>query len=89
MLYDYHKYQNGLRADSVHATYLVFGTKTAEDAQGDGDVEMASSMPEPEALSEDAPTATLTIVAEEKLNGRPHFAHSIYQTSHIKPRYFG
>ena len=72
MLYDFHKYQNEQRPGSIHATYLVYGSKTADKAQGDGDVEMTSSMPEHEPLSEEVPTTTLTIVAEEQLKGESH-----------------
>lgn len=69
MLYDFHKYQNALRSDSVHATYLVYGTKTSDNAQADGDVEMTSSMPDNDALSEDVATTTLTLAREEELKG--------------------
>lgn len=72
MLYDFHKYQNALRSDSVHATYLVYGTKTSDNAQADGDVEMTSSMPDNDALSEDVAATTLTLAREEELKGRPH-----------------
>lgn len=68
MLYDFYKYQNALRADSVHATYLVCGSK-ASDTQPDGDVEMSSSMPEHESFSDAVPTITLTVVKEESLEG--------------------
>lgn len=67
MLYDFHKYQNALRSDSVHATYLVYGTKTSDNAQADGDVEMTSSMPDNDALSEDVAATTLTLAREEEL----------------------
>ncbi|KAF4976427.1 hypothetical protein FZEAL_6907 [Fusarium zealandicum] len=67
MLYDYHKHQNALQANSIHATYLVYGTKNAENAQSDGDVEMTSSMPEQEALSDEVPITTLTLTREEEL----------------------
>ncbi|KAI9901451.1 hypothetical protein N3K66_003268 [Trichothecium roseum] len=71
LLFDFHQYQNGIKADSVHATYLLHGTKSRPHPQQDGDVEMASSMPEQgqeeEPLSEDVPTTTLTIVSQENL----------------------
>ncbi|KAH7163609.1 DNA polymerase subunit Cdc27 [Dactylonectria estremocensis] len=67
MLYDFHKSQNALRADSVHATYLVYGTKSSDIAAADGDVEMASSMPDQDALSEDVTVTTLTLAREEEL----------------------
>lgn len=76
LLFDFHQYQNGIKADSVHATYLLHGTKSRPrpQQQQDGDVEMASSMPEQgqeeEPLSEDVPTTTLTIVSQENLECR-------------------
>ncbi|KAM0325273.1 hypothetical protein ACHAPQ_008047 [Fusarium lateritium] len=66
MLYDFHNYQNAQKSNSVHATYLVYGTRTPESQQSDGDVEMSSSMPE-EPLSDEAPISTLTLAREEEL----------------------
>lgn len=69
MLYDFHKYQNGLHANSIHATYLISGTKppTTGSSQ-DEDVEMTSSMPEAE--SEEVVTTTITLTREEDLNSK-------------------
>ncbi|KAJ4110641.1 CDC27 protein [Fusarium equiseti] len=64
MLYDFHSHQNAQKVNSVHATYLVYGTKSSANDQSDDDVEMTSSMPEPEAT----PISTLTLVREEDLN---------------------
>jgi DNA polymerase delta subunit 3 len=69
MLYDYHTYQNGIKAESIHATYVVYGTKTQDSTAEDGDVEMGSSMPEHEPLSETVPTTTLALVRQENLEG--------------------
>lgn len=69
MLYDFHKYQNAMKADSVHATYLVYGSKAPEASQSNGDVEMSSSMPDQDVVSEQVPTKSLLIVPEEKLPG--------------------
>lgn len=69
MLYDFHQYQNGLRPDSIHATYLVYGNKPVANTQADGDVEMTSSIPGDETFSEDVPTTTLTLAREEDLKG--------------------
>ncbi|KAF4995447.1 hypothetical protein FGRMN_5128 [Fusarium graminum] len=66
MLYDFHNYQNAQKANSIHATYLVYGTKTPDSQQSDGDVEMSSSMPE-ESLSDEVPTSTLTLAREGEL----------------------
>ncbi|KAH7171522.1 DNA polymerase subunit Cdc27 [Dactylonectria macrodidyma] len=67
MLYDFHKSRNALRADSIHATYLVYGTKSSDIATADGDVEMTSSMPDHDSLSEDVTTTTLALFREEEL----------------------
>ncbi|CEI62899.1 hypothetical protein FVEN_g531 [Fusarium venenatum] len=61
MLYDFHKYQNAQKANSVHATYLVYGTKNLDNE--DSDVEMSSSIPE----QEETPVSTLTLAREEEL----------------------
>lgn len=70
MLYDYHSYQNTQKPDSIHATYLVYGIKPSENGEGDGDVEMSSSMPEHGPISEEIPASTLTLVREENLKGK-------------------
>ncbi|KAM5354331.1 hypothetical protein ACJ41O_000980 [Fusarium nematophilum] len=67
MLYDFHSSQNAQRANSIHATYLVYGIKNPDDQQPDGDVEMSSSMPEQEPLSDEVPTTMLTVAREEEL----------------------
>ncbi|KAF5560992.1 DNA polymerase delta subunit 3 [Fusarium napiforme] len=67
MLYDFHSYQNAQKANSVHATYLIYGIKTPEKDESDGDVEMSGSSPE-EPLSDEVPTSTLTLAREEELN---------------------
>lgn len=65
MLYDFHNYQNAQKSHSVHATYLVYGTKNVDNEQSNGDVEMSSSIPE----QDETPVSTLTLVREEELNG--------------------
>ncbi|KAK3380124.1 DNA polymerase subunit Cdc27 [Lasiosphaeria ovina] len=73
MLYDFHKTQNEKRPGVVHATYLVYGIKASTGAVSrsqngaDGDVEMASSMPDAESLAEVVPTFTLSLIPEEQL----------------------
>lgn len=70
MLYDFHKWQNEKRPGSVHATYLIYGTKKEEEAQGnpDGDIEMSSSPPEPE-FQDVVTRHTLQLVPESELTG--------------------
>ena len=75
MLYDFHQYQNGIEAGSIYATYLLCGRKSKPHPQQDGDVEMASSNPEQEPLSEDVPTTTISIVTQEDLESQ-HADHS-------------
>jgi DNA polymerase delta subunit 3 len=80
MLYDFHKWQNGKRPGSVHATYLVYGTKKEEHggsqprpSQDDDDVDMMSSMPEPEETDDVIPVFTLSLVPEDGLKGLSGF----------------
>ncbi|KAJ4174540.1 CDC27 protein [Fusarium falciforme] len=68
MLYDFHKYQNASRANSVYATYLVYGIRSSDNQESDGDVEMASSAPENETFSETVPVTTMTLAREEELS---------------------
>jgi DNA polymerase delta subunit 3 len=72
MLFEFHRSQNAKRPGAVHATYLVYGTKNASDAprnSDDGDVEMSSSAPEVESLTDVVPTFTLSLIPEERLTG--------------------
>ncbi|PNP41260.1 hypothetical protein TGAMA5MH_07132 [Trichoderma gamsii] len=66
-LYEFYEIQNASKANSVHATYLIYGSKTEDREPETGDAEMDGSAPEPEPLSDYAPTKTVTIVAEEGL----------------------
>ncbi|UPL03293.1 hypothetical protein LCI18_014227 [Fusarium solani-melongenae] len=68
MLYDFHKYQNASRANSVYATYLVYGIRSSDNQESDGDVKMSSSAAENEALSETVPVTTMTLAREEELS---------------------
>jgi hypothetical protein len=76
MLYEFHRSQNAKRAGAVHATYLVYGTRTASDGSSasqngtDRDVEMANSPPEAESLVEVVPTFTMSLIPEEQLKGK-------------------
>lgn len=70
MLYDFLQYQNGVKENSIHATYLLYGQKKTQETQTDGDVDMGSSQPEHDDATEDVVTDTLTLVAEESLKGQ-------------------
>ncbi|KAI0910856.1 DNA polymerase subunit Cdc27 [Ustulina deusta] len=69
MLYDFHKWQNDKRPNTLHATYIVYGTKS-RPVQQDQDVEMTDSQTS-EAVdapfSELVPTHTLSLVSQEQL----------------------
>ncbi|KAL0944604.1 DNA polymerase subunit cdc27 [Colletotrichum truncatum] len=67
MLYEFHRSQNAMRPGTIHATYLVYGIQKVEKVQEDGDVEMASSPPASEPLSEEIVTNTLTLVSGDRL----------------------
>ncbi|KAI0148317.1 DNA polymerase subunit Cdc27 [Hypoxylon sp. NC0597] len=72
MLYEFHKWQNDKRPKSLHATYIVYGTKKAvqKTEEQDGDVEMTDSQNSEELnvpFSDEVPTYTLSLVKEEQL----------------------
>lgn len=75
MLYDFHASHNAKHPGGVHATYLLYGSKRLDEGKAqtrtgdDGDIDMGSSMPESEPATETVPTLTLSLVAEEDLNG--------------------
>ncbi|PTB39810.1 hypothetical protein M441DRAFT_27724 [Trichoderma asperellum CBS 433.97] len=66
-LYEFYESQNASKANSIHATYLIYGSKTEDREPENGDAEMDNSAPEPELLSDYAPAKTVTIVAEDGL----------------------
>ena len=80
MLYDFHQSENSKKPGTVHATYLVYGTKNDRKPQTrtgeDGDVEMASSFPETDSIADIVPTYSLSLVPEEQLKGR-RYSHNI------------
>ncbi|KAI0538051.1 DNA polymerase subunit Cdc27 [Xylaria digitata] len=69
MLYDFYKWQNDKRPDTLRATYMIYGTKKRLVRQ-DEDVEMANSQAS-EAVdapfSDLVPTYTLSLVRQEQL----------------------
>jgi len=80
MLYEFHHLQNAKKPGTVHATYLVSGTKRAEEqeassgVQKDGEDEymqsspfMSSSMPQPDQDTEETSVLSITLVREEDL----------------------
>jgi DNA polymerase delta subunit 3 len=83
MLYDFHASQNSKQPNSVHATYLVTGTKKVETPLAlpngkDGDDVVMASSPFPSSWRDESheeprssriPVKTLTLVREEELEG--------------------
>ncbi|KAI9667749.1 MAG: hypothetical protein M1821_000566 [Bathelium mastoideum] len=82
MLYDFHQKQNARKAGSVHATYLITGTRRPqqpaqinglhsqdEDSFLQSDTFMSSSAPEPETdvEEESIPVRTILLAKEEDL----------------------
>ena len=83
MLYDFHHQQNAKKPGTLHATYLLSGTKREEESahtdrdvkMGDGDDHiqsspfMASSMPQIQESSGETAVLSITLVREEDLEG--------------------
>lgn len=70
MLYEFHRSQNAMRPGIIHATYLIYGIQKVEKVEEDGDVEMTSSPPDVEPLTEEVVTHSLTLVSGDRLKGR-------------------
>lgn len=87
MLYDFHRQQNAKKPGTIHATYLISGTKGKEEplatnvaAKKDGEDDyiqsspfMASSMPAAEGTGESG-VLSITLVKEENLEGPDHLS---------------
>ena len=83
MLYDFHQKQNAKKPGTIHATYLLSGTKRPEepeplngDAKKDGEDDymlsspfMSSSMPQLEEGTGESSVLSITLVREEDLEG--------------------
>ncbi|KAK1598144.1 DNA polymerase subunit Cdc27 [Colletotrichum navitas] len=67
MLYEFHRSQNSMRPGTIHATYLIYGIQKAMKVQEDGDVEMTSSPPDAEPLSDEVATHSLILVPGDRL----------------------
>lgn len=85
MLFDFHRQQNAKKPGSLHATYLLSGTKrkaepipTNGNAKKDGEDDfmqsspfMNSSVPQPEESSTgETSVLSITLVREEDLDGK-------------------
>jgi hypothetical protein len=83
MLYEFHRQQNGKKPGTVHATYLISGTKRKEESvstnggvQKDGEDDymqsspfINSSMPQYEEGTGESGVLSITLVREENLEG--------------------
>jgi DNA polymerase delta subunit 3 len=86
MLYEFHQNQNAKKPGTVHATYLLAGTKSKEingtdGAQKDGEDEymqsspfVSGSMPQPTEETEEISVLSVSLVKEEDLESEynPH-----------------
>ena len=84
MLYEFHRQQNGKKPGTVHATYLISGTKRKEEplasnggVQKDGEDDcmqsspfVNSSMPQQDEGTGESGVLSITLVREENLEGR-------------------
>lgn len=75
-LFEFHKSQNAKKPGSVHATYLLYGTKPAEKLShrqhaddAESDVDMDDHYSEDETYSDPFPTVSMTVVTEGALEG--------------------
>lgn len=83
MLYDFHTKQNAKKPGTIHATYLLSGTKRPEvptpqssDIKKDGEDDymqsspfIGSSMPQSEAGTGESSVLSITLCREEDLDG--------------------
>jgi DNA polymerase delta subunit 3 len=83
MLYDFHQKQNAKKPGTIHATYLLSGTRRPEDliplnseAKKDGEDDymqsspfIGSSMPQLEEGTGESLVLSITLVREEDLEG--------------------
>ncbi|RFU26597.1 hypothetical protein B7463_g9733, partial [Scytalidium lignicola] len=95
MLYDFHRVQNGKKPGTIHATYLISGTKKKEEITNgqhlkDGEDEhmqsspFMSSLPQQEDTTEDIPVMTISLVREEDLNGSDKCQGKLDMTANMK-----
>lgn len=95
MLFDFHQNQNAKKANAIHATYLISGTKrsiddtTETNVQSGEDISMRSSpfmssIPEREDVDsqeQSAKKSTLLIVREEELASTSHCTQCLVRLS--------
>lgn len=92
MLYDFHNQQNSKKPGTIHATYLLSGTKRREappvvangGVKQDGEDQymqsspfMSSSMPRPEEDTGESSVLTISLVREEELESKHVFPQEL------------
>jgi len=91
MLYDFHNQQNAKKPGTIHATYLLSGTKRRETPvitnrgiKQDGEDEymqsspfMSSSLPQPEEDTGESSVLTISLVREEELESNDIFPQEV------------
>ncbi|PHH60835.1 hypothetical protein CDD81_1132 [Ophiocordyceps australis] len=68
VLYDFYKQQNAVNASSIHATYLVYGTRRDAPLVQSRDDTINSSFPDSDSGYAPPATPTLSLVPEERLD---------------------
>ena len=88
MLYEFHQQQNAKKPGTIHATYLISGTKLKEISvragHKDGEDEymqsspfMSSSLPQPSEETGETSVLSISLVREEDLESmNMHFLHT-------------
>lgn len=72
-MFDFHTAQNAKKAGSLHATYLLYGTKTGDGTSlqnggsAEEDIDMEDDLLPDYLQSDKVATTTITLVAEENL----------------------
>lgn len=82
MLYDFHRQQNAKKPGTIHATYLISGTKQIATEASNANVQqdgedtpmqsspfMSSSLHQPEESTAESGVLSITLVKEENLEG--------------------
>lgn len=98
MLYEFHQQQNAKKPATVHATYLVSGTKPKEisptdEQQKDGEDEymqsspfMSSSMPQQSDETGETSVLSISLVREEDLESTKASSCHINTIAHVNHR---
>ncbi|KAI1113415.1 DNA polymerase subunit Cdc27 [Nemania sp. NC0429] len=95
MLYDFHKWQNDKRPNSLHATYIIYGSKNREvhkrsghddgdgDGDGDGDVDMTNTQTSEDVDDMNAPFSDLVPTYTISLARQEQLEETLSQYSEV------